>query len=301
MNHDEETLRELLHDAATQAPTFHGVRAYGAPPPATPIAVPPIPGGRVYAPPARRGIRWLVPAIAASVVAVVGAAGLAWFASAGSGVSSGEGPSMAATPVEGGVTAQTGDPGGGGMMSCVAAVNYRGRTYYGVGDVRRFPVGQALPEGASMPGCNDTGGAPEPATPLAAQSIPDVSPDKAIMTEGSIWVADLDAVPAEIKALLKPFVCTKSASVSQVTLLGSMGTPDSSGRLTPPYDMQAEVSADQGLDIGDLASVRIDLRMTAASQEPSDPMALQDAMMNQTPVPATFTCDGDTFVVEQIG
>ena len=111
----------------------------------------------------------------------------------------------------------------------------------------------------------------------------------------------VDAVPAEIKALLKPFVCTKSASVSQVTLLGSMGTPDSSGRPTTPYDMQAEVSADQGLDIGDLASVRIDLRMTAASQEPSDPMALQDAMRNQTPVPATFTCDGDAFVVEQIG
>jgi hypothetical protein len=104
MNRDEETIRELLQDAATQAPTFHGIRAYGAPPPASPFSVPPIPGGPAYAPPSRRRILWLVPAIAASVVAVVGAAGLAWFASAGSGVGSGEGPSMAATPVEGGVT-----------------------------------------------------------------------------------------------------------------------------------------------------------------------------------------------------
>ena len=81
-----------------------------------------------------------------------------------------------------------------------------------------------------------------------------------------------------------------------------LGSQDCAGRVVRRVQEQhARPGGDPGLDIGDLASVRIDLRMTAASQEPSDPMALQDAMMNQTPVPATFTCDGDAFVVEQIG
>jgi hypothetical protein len=91
---------------------------------------------------------------------------------------------LLATLVGGGATAPTSQAG------CAFIIVWHDRAYWNVGrgPAQASPDGAAL-EGAVEPGCNDTVGADEHATPVAARSIPGIPSAVAIYAEGSGLVA----------------------------------------------------------------------------------------------------------------
>jgi hypothetical protein len=73
--------------------------------------------------------------------------------------------------------------------SCAFIVVWHDRAYLGSGGgpAQASPGGTML-DGAVEPGCNDTGGADEHPTAVAARSIPDIPSAVAIFSQGSIFV-----------------------------------------------------------------------------------------------------------------
>ena len=77
-------------------------------------------------------------------------------------------------------------PPQGAYGACALVVVWHDRAYVSIGQagpIQASPGGSTL-DGAQEPGCNDTGGANERPTPIAATSIPGVPPAVAIAAEG---------------------------------------------------------------------------------------------------------------------
>ncbi len=114
--------------------------------------------------------------------------------------------------------------------SCAPVIGWRGGAYFG-GFVRRDgarPAGR-LSRG-TIPGCNDTGGADEPDTPVAVRRVAGVDPRIAVWAGGDLYVAagyfpQLPGFPLARWHVDRGRSCRERASVSVVarTQSGSPG------------------------------------------------------------------------------
>jgi hypothetical protein len=102
-----------------------------------------------------------------------------------------------------------GAAGGGAAASCVAAISFQDRLYFGT-QAPDLAVGAEVGEAVTPP-CNDTGGSDEqPSKPFTVLSIDGIEPSIAVATEsesGGYWVwfrpGTKGQVPSAVQELLE--------------------------------------------------------------------------------------------------
>lgn len=256
----ENRLRDRLADAATAAPQFRGLTA-------DPRAL----RARL------RNRSTLTSSLAAAVVLLVGAVGVAWWASGRAGD----------TPRN---------------ATCPAQLVLAGRTCVGRGPVVRMPrPGPGL--GTARPvSCKDSEGR-GPTKPVEAFTVPGVPATAAILTDDGIWLGkDLRTVPPAIQELDTPVRCTGASAVRATGKLVSIDAQpvgqDSS--FQAPYTAQLVLTDGNGPLLEDYQAVTIEVLVSSATASGEDRGLLRAALGDGRAVTADLRCDKARFAATSL-
>ncbi len=260
----ESQLRARLADAAEGAPAFTGF---------DPQRAAESSGQWVDSTRSRRSYRWL--AVAAAVA--VAAAGVSWWSSGRAGNDGGQANDVP-------------------QASCAAELVLAGRVYRGYGPLAREPRPGPRLGTANVPTCDD-GQGPAGGGQVEVFTLPGINPDVAIFADG-LWVSAGEAVlPASLRDLSRPVLCSGAGESTVAGTLTGIEGPPAAEDYHPRTPYTATVVADEGsgLPLDEYSSVTIRIRVTAATARGRDPSLVRAALAEGNRVSVKVRCAGPRF------
>jgi hypothetical protein len=182
---------------------------------------------------------------------------------------------------------------------CAARLVVDGRTYDGIGGLRRDPGVTGSEIRATMPGCDDTGGEPSPDEAVTAQVLAEVPPETALLYQGDVYVREGKGQDAQLQERLRHWRTSPQCSTPGTfeltgTWLGVDGPhePELDGDIRPPYRLTIHVER------GPAAYTRaqVVVRVTEMTSPVLDRSDVETSLWAGGSVTADVRCDGARFV-----
>ena len=203
--------------------------------------------------------------------------------------------------------AVAGSPGGAGgsdaAASCAAVLEYDGRTYTGYGDLKYVPATSGVTGTGTMPRCDDQ---PESQDDVGAEKLTvaelrDIGPDRAVLTNGGVFLADGKAFPEQIRAWFSAPDCDLAGSFGvhgDWLTVDTHAEPRFDGDLRAPYRVTVAVlSTDPRAER--YAGWTIDVTVTGQTAPSLGPDDVTSSLWEGGTISVRVHCDDTRFVAEQ--